>query len=57
MLQTVNRKSGYSRYGHSVMLDTDHRGLNKFSSSIDPNFVKVLEQLEVTFEYALKTGG
>jgi pimeloyl-ACP methyl ester carboxylesterase len=41
---TVNTKSGSLRYGEEVRLDTDHRGLNKFRATDDPNFELFLRQ-------------
>ncbi|KAK4455447.1 tetratricopeptide-like helical [Podospora aff. communis PSN243] len=41
---TVNTKSGSLRYGKEVRLDTDHRGLNKFRATDDPNFELFLRQ-------------
>jgi len=41
---TVNIKSGSLRYAEDVLLDTDHRGLNKFRASNDPNFELFLRQ-------------
>ncbi|KAF4958756.1 hypothetical protein FGADI_2100 [Fusarium gaditjirri] len=47
---TVNIKSGTLHYAEDVLLDTDHRGLNKFQSPNDPNFEKFLRH----FYYALR---
>lgn len=33
---TVNIKSGTLHYAEDILLDTDHRGLNKFRASDDP---------------------
>ncbi|KAK7403327.1 hypothetical protein QQX98_010916 [Neonectria punicea] len=48
--RTVNINSGTLRYAEDVLLDTDHRGLNKFQSSNDPNFEKFLRH----FHHALR---
>ncbi|SPJ73874.1 uncharacterized protein FTOL_03604 [Fusarium torulosum] len=47
---TVNIKSGTLHYAEDVLLDTDHRGLNKFQSPNDPNFEKFLRH----FYHALR---
>jgi hypothetical protein len=33
-------------------LETDHRGINKFESNVDPNYIKVLEKLQRLVESA-----
>jgi hypothetical protein len=33
-------------------LETDHRGINKFESNADPNYIKVLEKLQRLVESA-----
>ncbi|RYP00587.1 hypothetical protein DL764_006461 [Monosporascus ibericus] len=38
--QRVNINSGTLRYAEDVLFAADHRGLNKFRSSDDPNFEK-----------------
>ncbi|KAK3303463.1 uncharacterized protein B0T15DRAFT_275791 [Chaetomium strumarium] len=48
---TVNIKSGTLRYAKDVLLDTDHRGLNKFRSSDDPNFEKFLRHFRQAFTW------
>ncbi|KAH8769342.1 hypothetical protein BGZ57DRAFT_929661 [Hyaloscypha finlandica] len=52
---TVNSQSAGNRYGEEVMLDTDHRGLNKYGSRKNTNYQKVVEQIKETYEYALQT--
>ncbi|KAH6954701.1 hypothetical protein DER45DRAFT_314694 [Fusarium avenaceum] len=47
---TVNIKSGTLHYAEDLLLDTDHRGLNKFQSPNDPNFEKFLRH----FYHALR---
>jgi hypothetical protein len=49
-MQTVNRKSGDLRHGDVVSLDTDHRGLNKFRSRHDPNFILFLRSFNKAFD-------
>ncbi|RYP90168.1 hypothetical protein DL770_003704 [Monosporascus sp. CRB-9-2] len=44
---TVNINSGTLRYAEDVFLDADHRGLNKFRSSDDPNFEKFLRHFRL----------
>ena len=31
---------------YNVGLEADHRGMNKFESNADPNYIKVLEKLK-----------
>jgi len=31
---------------YNIGLETDHRGINKFESNADPNYIKVLEKLK-----------
>jgi hypothetical protein len=33
-------------------LEADHRGINKFESNVDPNYIKVLEKLQRLVESA-----
>ncbi|CAJ0546966.1 Ff.00g015930.m01.CDS01 [Fusarium sp. VM40] len=47
---TVNKESGTLHYAEDVLLNTDHRGLNKFQSPNDPNFEKFLRH----FYHALR---
>lgn len=39
---------------HNVGLAADHRGMNKFESSKDPNYVKVLERLKGILDSSLE---
>ncbi|KAF4988774.1 hypothetical protein FGRMN_9568 [Fusarium graminum] len=48
---TVNINSGRLHYVEDVFLDTDHRGLNKFQSSDDPNFEKFLRQFRLALRH------
>lgn len=47
--QTVNMKGGRVEYAENVLLDTDHRGLNKFPSAKDPNFRKFFSHFKASF--------
>ncbi|KAI9760767.1 MAG: hypothetical protein M1840_002213 [Geoglossum simile] len=47
---TVSRKSGDPFHGDVVYLDTDHRGLNKFRSQQDPNFIQFLRSFNRAFD-------
>ncbi|KAI0420494.1 hypothetical protein F5X98DRAFT_29554 [Xylaria grammica] len=49
---TVDRNAGRSSHGNVVKLDTDHRGLNKFRSTQDPNFRRFSRQFAIAFEAA-----
>ncbi|KAF9884504.1 hypothetical protein FE257_001691 [Aspergillus nanangensis] len=49
---TVNGRSGNPHHGKIVFLDTDHRGLNKFQSAEDPNFVRFLDAFKDAFRFA-----
>ncbi|CAJ2506061.1 Uu.00g001910.m01.CDS01 [Anthostomella pinea] len=51
----VRPKHGLLRHGRVVTLDTDHRGLNKFYSSDDPNFQIFLRVLLQAFNHALQS--
>jgi hypothetical protein len=31
---------------YNIGLEADHRGINKFESNVDPNYIKVLEKLK-----------
>ena len=31
---------------YNIGLDADHRGMNKYESNTDPNYIKVLEKLK-----------
>ncbi|KAF5676590.1 nb-arc domain-containing protein [Fusarium heterosporum] len=50
----VRPKHGLLRHGRIVTLDTDHRGLNKFQSLEDPNFLTFLRILLQAKTYALQ---
>lgn len=54
--QIVRPKQGLLRHGRVMTLDTDHRGLNKFQSSDDPNFQTFLKILWQAVDHALQTG-
>ncbi|KAJ2969949.1 hypothetical protein NUW58_g9844 [Xylaria curta] len=50
----VRQKYGLLRHGRIFTLDTDHRGLNKFYSHSDPNYVKLVGILLQAKTWALK---
>lgn len=43
-------------HGEVAYLDADHRGLNKFASADDPNFIKFKARFTKAFLKALKNG-
>ncbi|KAE8139195.1 hypothetical protein BDV38DRAFT_242967 [Aspergillus pseudotamarii] len=47
---TVSKSSGSPGHGEVVQLDTDHRGLNKFTSMDDPNFKTFVDHLLKCFK-------
>ena len=48
--------NGLLRHGRTSTLDTDHRGLNKFQSHKDSNFIKFLRIMSEAVEYTRDTG-
>ena len=37
-----------------IPLDTDHRGLVKFSSADDPNYIKIISRISEVLQYRAK---
>lgn len=48
--------TGNPGHGETMHLDTDHRGMNKFSSANDPNFVRFMERFSRAFFKATEDG-
>ena len=45
-VKVVNEKSAtIAGNADNIGLEADHRGINKFGSRVDPNYLKVLEKL------------
>ncbi len=54
--QLVDLRDGPPLHGCRWSLDTDHRGLNKFQSSDDPNWHVFLGPLREAYHHILETG-